>query len=77
LVGAQVGGVYLGFISFEGTNGWPTSRTEDKLYKKLTRFKEVGGDDAEVFSIMLEVCCERKSNMTAIMVVLGFSARCE
>jgi hypothetical protein len=62
-------------LPYEGTNGWPTSRTEDKLHKKVTRVKEVGGDDAEVFSIMLEVYCERKSNVTAIMVVLGFSAR--
>ena len=75
LVGAQVGWVYLGFITVEGTNGWPTSRTEDKLHKKLTSVKEVGGDDVELFSIVLEVSCERKSNLTAIMVMLGFSER--
>ena len=74
LAGAQVGWVYLGFITYEGTNGWPTSRTEDKLHKKLTRVKEEGSDDAEVFSV-IEVYCEGKSNMTAKMVVLGFSAR--
>jgi hypothetical protein len=50
-------------------------RPEQKInYTKKTRVKEVRGDDAEVFSIMLEDYCERKSNMTAIMIVLGFSA---